>query len=129
MLGVKTGGVPLGFKRSKMFFMVFIFVLRICQHTSDTQKNPRKTFQLFILCRNSLSLSLLRLNGFTAQPFTTLHHSRRHTPYRLPCAVCLFTTPSSRSCLPSRAIVTPCNAFGDSRLRISKISLGDSHSC
>ncbi|MFW5583672.1 MAG: hypothetical protein ACOCM7_00465 [Bacteroidales bacterium] len=24
MLGVKTGGVPLGFKRSKMFFMVFI---------------------------------------------------------------------------------------------------------
>ena len=23
-LGVKTGGVPLGFKRSKMFFMVFI---------------------------------------------------------------------------------------------------------
>ena len=24
ILGVKTGGVPLGFKRSKMFFMVFI---------------------------------------------------------------------------------------------------------
>ena len=24
MLGVKIGGVPLGFKRSKMFFMVFI---------------------------------------------------------------------------------------------------------
>ena len=24
MLGVKTGGVPLGFKRSKMFLLVFI---------------------------------------------------------------------------------------------------------
>ena len=67
-LGVKTGGVPLGFKRSKMFFMVFIFVLRICQHTSDTQKKPRKTFQPFSISCNLLLFSLLCLNGLKAKP-------------------------------------------------------------
>ena len=70
-------GVPLGFKRSKMFFMVFIFVQRIGQHTSDTQKNPRKTFQPFSISRNLLLFSPLRLNGFALQ---TLHNHSACTP-------------------------------------------------
>ena len=120
----------LGLQTKQDVFHGFYLYPAYRPNTRPIRKNfPLKTFQPFILCRNSLSLSQLRLNGFASKPLTTLHHSRRHTPYRLPCTVCLFTTPSSRSCLPSRAIVTPCNAFGDSRLRISKISLADSHSC
>ena len=60
-----------------MFFMVFIFVLRICQHTSDTQKNPPKTFQSFSIFRNPLQINGLRLNGFALQ---TLHNHSACTP-------------------------------------------------
>ena len=38
-------GVPLGFKRSKMFFMVFIFIQRIgSTHVLYAKKFPKKPF-------------------------------------------------------------------------------------
>ena len=67
----------------------FLWFLSLSSDRPDIRpirkKIPQKTFQLFILCCNPLSISWFRLNGFAPQPFITRAGTRR-TDCPAPCA-------------------------------------------